>query len=185
MASLSSHRRDGFWPPIIRIQNLNDSDAPFNFCDEELPSKFQVQSGDLLSLGPALPVFLVAHIWRGSAAWLNQHIFRVIFDEALSRQTIPSIRNQSKPRRLNRHCTRWCRASSYYQRACLRLSEFRFLPLPSRSGLWRSWRSCWGGWRRPRAAGDGPRPAETLPPIRPRRRLLRPTHRRMARMYSC
>ena len=60
--------------PIIRIQNLNDSSAPFNFSDERHEEKFVVTNGDLLFAWSAT---LGAHIWRGEKAWLNQHIFRV------------------------------------------------------------------------------------------------------------
>ncbi|MCC6739345.1 MAG: restriction endonuclease subunit S [Planctomycetia bacterium] len=67
--------------PIIRIQNLNNPDASFNFCTETLPSKFAVNSGDLLFAWSGTPgTSFGAHIWRGGKAWLNQHIFRVEFD---------------------------------------------------------------------------------------------------------
>jgi type I restriction enzyme S subunit len=70
--------------PIIRIQNLNGPDAPFNHCDEELPEKFRVQNGDLLFAWSGTPgTSFGAHVWRGNDAWLNQHIFRVEFDETL------------------------------------------------------------------------------------------------------
>ena len=60
--------------PIIRIQNLNDSSAPFNLSDERHEERFAVANGDLLF---AWSASLGAHIWRGGKAWLNQHIFRV------------------------------------------------------------------------------------------------------------
>jgi type I restriction enzyme S subunit len=68
--------------PIVRIQNLNDPDAPFNFYDGELPAKFGLKKGDLLFAWSGTPgTSFGAHIWRGDDAWLNQHIFKVIFDE--------------------------------------------------------------------------------------------------------
>ncbi len=68
--------------PIIRIQNLNNSDAPFNYYDGELPEKFLVSDGDLLFAWSGTPgTSFGAHIWRGGKAWLNQHIFKVLFDE--------------------------------------------------------------------------------------------------------
>ena len=60
--------------PIIRIQNLNDSSAPFNLSDERHEERFAVANGDLLF---AWSASLGAHMWRGGTAWLNQHIFRV------------------------------------------------------------------------------------------------------------
>lgn len=70
--------------PIIRIQNLNDRGATFNFCTDELPDKFRVDPGDLLFAWSGTPgTSFGAHIWSGPRAWLNQHIFRVGFDDAL------------------------------------------------------------------------------------------------------
>jgi type I restriction enzyme S subunit len=61
--------------PIIRIQNLNNSDAVFNYSDQEHDEKYIVKHGDLLF---AWSASLGAHIWKGNDAWLNQHIFNVI-----------------------------------------------------------------------------------------------------------
>ena len=65
--------------PIIRIQNLNDSDAPFNYYDGMIPSKFIVDNGDLLiSWSASLGVYE----WNRGRAVLNQHIFKVVFDKS-------------------------------------------------------------------------------------------------------
>jgi type I restriction enzyme S subunit len=70
--------------PIIRIQNLNNPNAPFNHCDENLPAKVRVNTGDLLFAWLGTPgTSFGAHIWSGGDAWLNQHIFRVGFDSRL------------------------------------------------------------------------------------------------------
>ncbi len=70
--------------PIIRIQNLNNPNAPFNRCSKELPEKLRVRSGDLLFAWSGTPgTSFGAHIWKGPEAWLNQHIFRVEFDREL------------------------------------------------------------------------------------------------------
>ena len=69
--------------PIVRIQNLNNAEAPFNYYEGNLPEKFLLDSGDLLFAWSGTPgTSFGAHIWRGGKAWLNQHIFKVIFDEA-------------------------------------------------------------------------------------------------------
>ena len=60
--------------PIIRIQNLNDAGAVFNFSDQPHEERFRVNHGDLLY---AWSASLGAYIWKGQEAWLNQHIFRV------------------------------------------------------------------------------------------------------------
>jgi type I restriction enzyme S subunit len=67
--------------PIIRIQNLNNPNAAFNYCSDAIPEKFRVRNGDLLFAWSGTPgTSFGAHIWRGEDAWLNQHIFNVLFD---------------------------------------------------------------------------------------------------------
>lgn len=61
--------------PIIRIQNLNDDSAKYNYSSVEYDERFRVEKGDLLF---AWSASLGAHIWRGDSAWLNQHIFKVL-----------------------------------------------------------------------------------------------------------
>lgn len=60
--------------PIIRIQNLNNSQAKYNYSSESYEDKYLVNNGDLLvAWSASLGVF----IWDGGKAWLNQHIFKV------------------------------------------------------------------------------------------------------------
>lgn len=67
--------------PIVRIQNLNDPEADYNYCPDAVPSKYLVVEGDLLFAWSGTPgTSFGAHIWRGQNAWLNQHIFKVNFD---------------------------------------------------------------------------------------------------------
>ena len=68
--------------PIVRIQNLNNPDASFNYYEGTLPEKFLLNTGDLLFAWSGTPgTSFGAHIWRGKKAWLNQHIFKIVFDE--------------------------------------------------------------------------------------------------------
>ena len=70
--------------PIVRIQNLNDPEATFNYCSDDLPDKFRITTGELLFAWSGTPgTSFGAHIWQGGDAWLNQHIFKVVFDRAL------------------------------------------------------------------------------------------------------
>ncbi|MTI86592.1 MAG: type I restriction endonuclease subunit S [Balneolaceae bacterium] len=69
--------------PIIRIQNLNDETAPYNYSDEKHKDKYLVKNGDLLF---AWSASLGAYIWKGGDAWLNQHIFRVDHDESINKK---------------------------------------------------------------------------------------------------
>ncbi|MPQ74764.1 restriction endonuclease subunit S, partial [Acetobacter senegalensis] len=68
--------------PIIRIQNLNNSQALYNYYDREIPDKFLVNRGDLLFAWSGTPgTSFGAHLWMGQKAILNQHIFKIIFNE--------------------------------------------------------------------------------------------------------
>ena len=68
--------------PIVRIQNLNNPEAPFNYYQGHLPEKFQLDDGDLLFAWSGTPgTSFGAHIWQRGKAWLNQHIFKVLFDD--------------------------------------------------------------------------------------------------------
>jgi type I restriction enzyme, S subunit len=68
--------------PIIRIQNLNNADAPFNYCNKEVDKKYYVSQGDLLFAWSGTPgTSFGAHIWKGKKAVLNQHIFRIEIDK--------------------------------------------------------------------------------------------------------
>lgn len=69
--------------PIIRIQNLTNPSAPYNFSSKLLEEKYRVKQGDLLF---AWSASLGAHIWTGHDAWLNQHIFRVIPSEQVKKK---------------------------------------------------------------------------------------------------
>lgn len=60
--------------PIIRIENLNDTAAPFNRFQGSIEPKHQVSDGDLLVSWSAS---LDAYIWERGPAVLNQHIFKV------------------------------------------------------------------------------------------------------------
>ncbi len=73
--------------PIIRIQNLNNPLASFNYYSGDVDEKHIVNNGMILfswsgskgsSFGP--------HIWNGTKAILNQHIYIVHHDHRLVKQ---------------------------------------------------------------------------------------------------
>lgn len=67
--------------PIVRIQNLNDPTASFNYYDGQVRSRFLIDSGALLFAWSGTPgTSFGAHVWNGGPAILNQHIFNVLFD---------------------------------------------------------------------------------------------------------
>ena len=68
--------------PIVRIQNLNNPNAAYNHFDGEVRERFLIDHGDLLFAWSGTPgTSFGAHVWQGGKAVLNQHIFKVIFDE--------------------------------------------------------------------------------------------------------
>lgn len=64
--------------PIIRIQNLNDSDATFNYFEGDYDTAIEVNNGDLLfSWSGTVGSSFGAHIWDREKGVLNQHIFKL------------------------------------------------------------------------------------------------------------
>lgn len=63
--------------PIVRIQNLNREDAPFNYCEESgVDARHIIDSGTLLISWSGTPgTSFGAFIWTRGRAALNQHIF--------------------------------------------------------------------------------------------------------------
>ncbi len=66
--------------PIVRIQNLNDAAAEFNFFTGEVTPRNTIEPGELLfSWSGSRGTSFGAHVWPGPTAVLNQHIFKVEF----------------------------------------------------------------------------------------------------------
>jgi type I restriction enzyme S subunit len=63
--------------PIVRIQNLNNDNAPFNYCAEsEVQPRHIINTGSFLISWSGTPgTSFGAFIWQRGAAALNQHIF--------------------------------------------------------------------------------------------------------------
>jgi type I restriction enzyme S subunit len=70
--------------PIVRIQNLNNSNSSFNYYQGVVEEKFRIDSGQLLFAWSGTPgTSFGAHVWGGGQAVLNQHIFKVNFPSGL------------------------------------------------------------------------------------------------------
>ena len=86
--------------PIIRIQNLNDSQKQFNYFDGEYEKKHYIENGDILiSWSASLGVY----VWERGPALLNQHIFKVrpnqqLIDRAYFVYAVRTILDQMKSR---------------------------------------------------------------------------------------
>lgn len=76
-------RADSGGLPIVRIQNLNTPDSEFNYYTGEVNDRYIINEGELLfSWSGSRGTSFGAHIWKGGKAVLNQHIFKVGFDES-------------------------------------------------------------------------------------------------------
>ncbi len=66
--------------PIVRIQNLNNPNASFNYCDSSCVAKKNlIDDGDFLISWSGTPgTSFGAFIWNRGAAALNQHIFKCV-----------------------------------------------------------------------------------------------------------
>jgi type I restriction enzyme S subunit len=68
--------------PIIRIQNLNDPCASFNYSQAPVSERNRVDAGDLLfAWSGTIGTSFGARVWAGPSGVLNQHIFKVLMDE--------------------------------------------------------------------------------------------------------
>jgi type I restriction enzyme S subunit len=128
--------------PIVRIQNLNRSDAKFNFFAGAVQEKFLVEPGDLLFGWSGTPgTSFGAHIWEGPKAILNQHIFNVHYngqavDKAFFRYAInQSLMSKSRKRMAELGCVTSPRVS-------LKKRLWRFLRSPNSGELWRKSTAC-------------------------------------------
>ena len=75
-------RADSGGLPIVRIQNLNTPGSEFNYYTGDVKDQHIINSGELLfSWSGSRGTSFGAHIWNGERAVLNQHIFKVGFDE--------------------------------------------------------------------------------------------------------
>ena len=64
--------------PIIRIQNLNNENASFNYFSGEYSKDIVVEPGDLLfSWSGTVGSSFGSHLWNREVGVLNQHIFKV------------------------------------------------------------------------------------------------------------
>jgi type I restriction enzyme S subunit len=83
--------------PIVRIQNLNNESASFNYCDHQIvDERHLIRDNDFLISWSGTPgTSFGAFIWKRGAAALNQHIFRCVqigaaFDQKFLRLAINS-----------------------------------------------------------------------------------------------
>lgn len=72
--------------PIVRIQNLNDVNADYNYYEGTIEDKYWINDEDLLFAWSGTPgTSFGAFIWDRGKAVLNQHIFRVEPDSCIDK----------------------------------------------------------------------------------------------------
>ncbi|NMG16920.1 restriction endonuclease subunit S [Aromatoleum bremense] len=65
--------------PIIRIQNLNDTESAFNYFAGPIEERHRIEPGDLLfAWSGTTGTSFGARLWGGPTGVLNQHIFKVV-----------------------------------------------------------------------------------------------------------
>jgi type I restriction enzyme S subunit len=68
--------------PIVRIQNLNNINKSFNYWAGQIEDRVTIDNNDLLLAWSGTPgTSFGAHIWNRGFALLNQHIFKVIYNQ--------------------------------------------------------------------------------------------------------
>ena len=67
--------------PIIRIQDLTESNSNPNYFKGLINDKYLIKDGDILVSWAAT---LAAFKWNGGKAWLNQHIFKAIPNDSVN-----------------------------------------------------------------------------------------------------
>jgi type I restriction enzyme, S subunit len=73
--------------PIIRIQNLNNRNSSYNYFDGIFDDRILINEGDLLfSWSGTVGTSFGPHIWMGSNALLNQHIFKVTLNPRIEKK---------------------------------------------------------------------------------------------------
>lgn len=71
--------------PIIRIQNLNNQNAPYNYFNGSYAKDIEINKGDLLfSWSGTVGSSFGPHIWKGNPGLLNQHIFKATIKKGLN-----------------------------------------------------------------------------------------------------
>ncbi|MDP2638243.1 MAG: N-6 DNA methylase [Candidatus Levybacteria bacterium] len=73
--------------PIVRIQNLNNPHADFNYYTGKVDDRILIDTDDLLfSWSGSRGTSFGPHIWNRGKAILNQHIFKVVHQDRIIRQ---------------------------------------------------------------------------------------------------
>ena len=73
--------------PIVRIQNLNDFKATYNYFNGEYDKAIEINEGDLLfSWSGTVGTSFGPHLWSRERGLLNQHIYKLNFNKNIIKE---------------------------------------------------------------------------------------------------
>ena len=73
--------------PIVRIQNLNDFKASYNYFNGEYDKAIEINEGDLLfSWSGTVGTSFGPHLWSRERGLLNQHIYKLNFNKNIIKE---------------------------------------------------------------------------------------------------
>ncbi|MCC4410002.1 restriction endonuclease subunit S [Limosilactobacillus reuteri] len=81
--------------PIVRIQNLNNPLAEYHLYNGSIEDRYHLKGNELLFAWSGTPgTSFGAHIWKNQEAVLNQHIFKLEFDQKnLDKKFLKNVMN--------------------------------------------------------------------------------------------
>jgi type I restriction enzyme S subunit len=90
---------DGSGLPIVKIAELKDGIKDLTkFTTDALPTKYRIQDGEILFSWSGSPdTSIDTFIWAGGDAWLNQHIFKVVFNRPEDKHFVYYLLKYLKP----------------------------------------------------------------------------------------
>jgi len=74
-------KEDGL--PIVRIEQLKDPNAKYDYSDKKLPDIYLIDNGDLIFSWSAT---LAIKLWDRGKAYLNQHLYKVIPNSTIEKR---------------------------------------------------------------------------------------------------
>ena len=74
--------------PIIRIEQLKDPNAKYDYSDKKLPDIYLIDNGDLIFSWSAT---LAIKLWDRGKAYLNQHLYKVIPNSTIKKRFLKCL----------------------------------------------------------------------------------------------
>lgn len=90
---------DGSGLPIVKIAELKDGiTGQTKFTNDQLPAKYRIKDGEILFSWSGSPdTSIDTFVWAGGDGWLNQHIFKVVFNRPEEKHFVYYLLKYLKP----------------------------------------------------------------------------------------